>query len=343
MYRKRGFDKRGELTSTQIIGLILAIAGFVIVLILLFSLEFEGQATDEACRLSVLSRATAPESVNEYIPLKCQTKKICFTTGGDCEDFAGEKGVKKYDLSGKLERDKELIERVSAEEMFNCWSMMGEGKLNLFSGGVAKQFGVEASQLSCVICSRFAYSFDEGEGEYRKSLLEDSENGVNVAEYLKLNKVPNRDETYLNYFTDDQVKGYPKVEDGKELDKLSLNDKMFGDSNQMATVFTQIKPKTYENVIGNLVFAGIAVAGTTLASPARALVNPLTVGIVGVGAAGLGVYSMSNVYAGRTVAATYCGNISGGNDRGDGCSGIQIVPYDYKTINQICGVIEGNP
>ena len=86
--------KKGDLTSFQIINIVLAIAGFVVVLIFLSILFSDRGETDrEVCRLSILTRATAPDILQANVPLKCKTEKICITTklfGGECNQFLGE-------------------------------------------------------------------------------------------------------------------------------------------------------------------------------------------------------------------------------------------------------------
>ena len=164
--------KKGEIALQYLVVLILAIIGFVIVLILLFSLEFESFSTDEVCKLSVLSRASIPSGVQGYVPLKCSTKKYCITDndflGGKCEQFAGEKNVEMVRLKGDVDEKARQIEKASAEAMRTCWSQMGEGKLDLFAepmslgllDNLAKSLKVEATGPSCVICSRVALADD---------------------------------------------------------------------------------------------------------------------------------------------------------------------------------------
>src|SRR3989344_4923299 len=127
-------DKRGELTSTEITIWILAIVGFGIVLAALFLINLGGYSSEDICKLSVLSRGTAPAG-GGYIPLKCVAEKICIREGfsGGCEDeFAGEKDVEYIRLSGSDGVKADKIEEITANAMYDCWTMMGEGKVDLF-------------------------------------------------------------------------------------------------------------------------------------------------------------------------------------------------------------------
>ena len=70
--------KRGELTTSQIVGLTLTIGGFAVVLIfVLVYLDVGKQVGKDACSLSVLTRATANTKVEGLVPLKCTTEKLC--------------------------------------------------------------------------------------------------------------------------------------------------------------------------------------------------------------------------------------------------------------------------
>ena len=74
-------QKRGELTSSEIITLLLTIVGFIAILIfIMVALDLRKQTEDEICKLSVLTRATAPDVAQRFTPLKCKTKKLIRAT-----------------------------------------------------------------------------------------------------------------------------------------------------------------------------------------------------------------------------------------------------------------------
>ena len=131
--------KRGELTSSEILSIIFAIAGFIIILIFLAVIYDAGTGEDtrELCRLSVLTRASAPfNSVQASVPLKCATEKVCISTSGKkdaCPEFIGEANVRGVKLEGESVVEKaDVIEKEYADAMYFCWSMMGKGQLNVF-------------------------------------------------------------------------------------------------------------------------------------------------------------------------------------------------------------------
>ena len=74
--------KRGAVTPDEIVLTILAIVGFVIVMLVLLTVfDLEETSEDEICKLSVLTRATVPAEAPQLVPLKCTTKKTCLTYG----------------------------------------------------------------------------------------------------------------------------------------------------------------------------------------------------------------------------------------------------------------------
>ncbi|MCH7567871.1 MAG: hypothetical protein IIA87_00445 [Nanoarchaeota archaeon] len=341
------FSKKGELTSTQIIGIVLAIAGFIVVLIFLAIIfKDKGETNRELCLLSVITRATAPDVLQYKIPLKCTTDKICMTSklfGGKCKQFAGEENVRVVKLKGNVKEKARIIERESANAMFDCWSMMGEGKVDLFHNLPEKFIG-SSGEPTCVICSRVAVSDDVDE-----LILKE----VDLGEYLRKNQVPGSSLTYLQTFTDRSVNAYASeegvnFESPNEKNKAPKEIRGLSD-NQIAFVFSQVKTEKVGDVLTSL---GGAVVGTAFVIPgnlkiARALfLGPqaiVTVLVVGGVAAAVGF----NAYSGRTAAAGYCGNFVSNVEEGkvrSGCSLVQAVNYNVQDINALCpSNVQGSP
>jgi len=71
--------EKGQIEVYQIVITVLAILGLVIALLLWSLFKDTADVSDETCHLSVLSRGTAPDSLQAFVPLKCTTKKICIT------------------------------------------------------------------------------------------------------------------------------------------------------------------------------------------------------------------------------------------------------------------------
>jgi len=222
-------NKKGDLTSTQIITLVIAIIGFGIVLIALFLVNLGDYTAEETCHLSVLTRATAPSALQGAVPLKCVAKKICLgnSASSGCEaQFAGEQNVEYVKLKGTKDEMRRQIEEVSANAMYDCWKMMGEGKLDIF-GSYAKEAGITAIGTTCVICSRVAVDngvnktiLTEFERDSNGSIVNDSNGnpktigGVDINNYMATHQVPGSSLTYLQTFTDRGVSSYASVSGG---------------------------------------------------------------------------------------------------------------------------------
>lgn len=362
-----GRNRRGELTSTQLILLILTVAGFVIILLFILAFKSGSYTEDEVCKLSVLTRATSPTALNDYVPLKCTTKKLCLTDGsGKCEvSFAGE-NPEVISLPSKKNDSLRKIEETSANAMYDCWNMMGQGKLDLFNGGIWKSAGLTTQDIPiCVICSRIGY-------DVKEETLSD----VDLAYFLSHIKVPGGSITYTKAFTDPGMSSYAGA-DTSSLNSLGENKNLIlttitrdaktgiaskgtealgviGEEKprriELAVVFTQIKvPKTYWDQLSTILGTGVALAGTSfiMAPGTTSKLIGAAAGhfvITGIAAGGVVAYSMYNVYAGKVAAAGYCDRFTTSKDDiSGGCSGVQIIPYDVKAINSICGGIEGNP
>lgn len=344
MIQKKG--EENNMTTTLFV-VIASIAAFIIIIFFLVRSDIiRSQSVDKLCELSVLNRATVPESANNLIPLECTTKKICLDGSQGCNEFIGEEQVTSLKLPLNENEAKNKIEQAYATEMYNCWQMMGEGKLDLFSGGIAKTAGAQGLKRTCVICSRIALSED------KKQLF----SKINLQEYLKNNQVPGSSQTYLKTFTDSSTNTYSSTKDldkgmqdtikDEEVDTINYNIQ----TTEMAVIFTQIKPQDYLDTLNTLRNLGVTAAGATFLTPGvktlagKFITTPIGLGITVAGATGVTIFSLATTYENKVAAAGYCGELTTQESaKKHGCSTVQIVPYDYQTLNKLCPVIEGNP
>ncbi len=340
--------KRGEATMTfYIVSTLLIVIGFVIGVLLLSRLEFNEFSGDEACRVSVLTRATAPEAIARYAPLKCTTHKICFTKklfGGKCEQFAGEEGVKTVRLWGmSSESAAEKIEEIAAKEMFTCWSMMGQGKLDLFAepatADIFKEAGkalnIQQAKSSCVICGRLA--LDE---ELKKDV--EILDKVNINEYMASTPVPGSSLTYLQALTDQGVRSFPqefKIGLGADGKKKSTD--------QMGIVFMQIRTDEspedafQKGFIGGTGF--VLGGGYALGGLGKLVSLPGILFTVGTGAIAGGVAAFG-AQRDQTISAGYCGQFTSVEQSRLGCSITTVLDYNnIEEINNFCKRLEGMP
>ena len=150
--------KRGAIEMEYVIIAVILIIAFIALAYFLIRLNIQGLGEDNACKLSILAKATAPNyipNLGPSIPVECTTKKICI--GGTCSDnFQGEKDVQTV----KLDSDKSKIinqtAKTVADAYYKCWNDMGRGKLDLFSSLSEKNLATDTSKARCIICSRIA-------------------------------------------------------------------------------------------------------------------------------------------------------------------------------------------
>lgn len=332
-------QKRGELTSGQIATLSIAIAGFIIALIfLLYILDVKDFSQREVCRLSVLTRATSPDALQRLTPLKCTTEKICLTKNNDCNQFIGEKDVVKIKVETKEE-----IEKVVADSMYDCWSMMGQGKLDIFGG---KKSGFLNSlnpldvfgnaKTTCLMCARISLS---------KDLLEDDAlmNSVNVNEYMETHQVPGSELTYLQTFTDQQVRSYPR-EFRDSLGKIADENQ----TDQISIIFMQILTQSTPLEAGTqtaLEAGGFVFTATSGLGPfGRLLSWKLVAGLTAAAAIGGGTLAGIQTWRNQQVSAGYCGEFTSVDaEKNKGCS--VVTPFDYNKVDAIknyCSKLEGS-
>lgn len=197
--------KKAELTSAQLVGIILLVVGFAIILIFWSAFSLSGRIDKEACHESVVLRSSfnfGPIEAGKTIPLRCQTEKICLSMSGeDCEEFG--KPTKKYPVTKiKLNKNKdEAIKEVKeaiANALYDCHSMLGEGKLDFMN----HEFETENY---CLICSRFAFDKQAKENLSGLSYKE-------LYQYMEKQIIPSG-KSYLEYV-------YPGWHSAKDAEKI---------------------------------------------------------------------------------------------------------------------------
>ncbi len=155
-----GICKKAEMTNQQIVILVILILSFAIILFFWYQFNWTGEVNEETCHTSVILKKTMPEKwlVGGKVvdlPLRCQTKKICLTSGlfdSGCDEFGGLKNIEKI----KVSSEEEIFE-VLADSMAGCWSMMGEAKGPMV---FTSNWGTLSQDIYGVICSRVAFSGD---------------------------------------------------------------------------------------------------------------------------------------------------------------------------------------
>lgn len=252
-------DRRG-LTKKTLIGLIILIIGFLVVYFFYTRIFAErGRIDKEICHQSVIERATfnvgGLEAGRQLIPLKCKTEKIClYKKEKSCQDL-GRKDV-RYVKIGKREEGLEKIKREIANSIYDCWSMLGQGKINF---GDPKGY---FTNNYCTICS--SIGFDSGiREEYRKI--------EGIGEFLEREKIHGKDMTYVQYLTGGRSDSLERLERRvKEEDKMKISSDI--DTNQVYdTIFVlSVEGKFRQSPLAYIAMAagvGIAILGWWTGAP----------------------------------------------------------------------------
>jgi hypothetical protein len=317
--------KKGEISSSVVVGMILLLAGAVLILIIYATIDWTGETNRGVCEASVVMRGAVPSfgDAKSMIPLSCKTQKICITasagllakiTGkeGKCEDYY-------KDLSDvvlvKVDTLEE-VERYISQQMVECWQMMGEGKLSLYSNylGDIINIGVEPD---CFICNQIAFdkSLEKGVSlEY-----------LDILDYMVGHKYPGMEKSYFEYLGGKVTAGENKdVEDIDELikrrtgrEKAILENQEARESREpLVILFSQIFSK--EGIAGDL------------GEESDWWIRPLD-----------GIRSLDGTYYNRYLVSGYCGAVTSGKGAEQGCSMIQILPYKAEELAKKCGYFEG--
>lgn len=130
--------KKGELTSKQLVTIIVLITSFAIIIAFFFMLNFTGIIGTQTCKNSV-QMASIKIPILGFQPFKinCKTQDICLSVGNGCVNLGANTKIIKITEEEKYNK--------LANLMVDCWSQMGEGKLNYGKKG------------DCAICQRLEF------------------------------------------------------------------------------------------------------------------------------------------------------------------------------------------
>lgn len=171
-------ENKGEVTTKQLVTIIILIVSFTVILFLIFRLNLGETTNKEICHNSVV---LASKSKGFSGPLDCRTTYLCVSGSGECEDITP-------DVTEEInveEGNKEKVMEIMADEMADCWWMFGEGKID-YVGGIK-------GKTACGVCS--AIEFDENVQETYEEI-----SYKEFINYLANSQVSNDNrKTYLNY------------------------------------------------------------------------------------------------------------------------------------------------
>ena len=129
--------KRGELTTKQLVTIIVLIVSFIIVLFLLFQLNLGETTDEEICRNSVFLKSQSKLTSG---PLDCRTSYVCVSGGEECETITA---TSEIEIDSD---DRNEVLGAIANETVSCWFQFGEGEVNYGEG-------FTSTGVHCAICS----------------------------------------------------------------------------------------------------------------------------------------------------------------------------------------------
>ncbi len=231
-------SKKGELTTQQIVLLIILIMSFAVILYFLFQLNLGKESEKEICHNSVIMRGNVG-LVQDSISLNCQREYICIAKKGNC-------GMVNPVVE-KVENLDEIYE-VLANKMADCWWMFGEGKIDY----VGKDLFIKDNY--CSICSQIAFddSLNDFEGIENNQISKDE-----LYDYMSQNKISNSEETYTEYLfgTNDleELKRQSSEDESASFGTIDLGEQYFS----VMGITSELKGRVWKVVAGT----GIAVVG----------------------------------------------------------------------------------
>jgi len=259
----------------------------------------------EACRDSVILRSSdllkGTHLTPELIPLKCKTENI--------------------KISSPIEED---IQKTVVNAMYDCWWMLGEGKVDFFTPSnwwnISNPLGLESP--NCIICSQIKF---EG-GAKNKN--------IDIIGYMNRKIIPGKDITYMQYFNGNKDAVF----------STNVEVKPLNTNTDYSVIFIGVKGVDVDKHLKNAQITGV-VAGATIGAAAGsvffgigtvpgALVGGLIGTVVGFGSGS--VVGGASVVANAYFASTYC---NGAN----GCFNMVLVPSTAENIGKYCQKIESIP
>ncbi len=277
--------KKGEMTTQQIVMLIVLIVSFAIILFFLFRLNLGKTTESEVCRNSVLMKGNAALP-DEVVALNCKTSYVCLTEDGSCESLTTRE-VEKV-------KTKDDVYEVLANEMMDCWWMFGEGKVD-YVGKDLKE------KRYCSICSHIA--FDNSLVEDTKFFDNEEIDEEDFYIYMENHNVSGGDVNYLEYLFEISKVSEIKdtlIENGKEFKMINLNKQQY----IMMGISSEVS-------VGGWIAAGAGIAAGVAGTIVLVVASPLT-GFTSLGAIPSVIFTVSSAVAGGIGGGYYAGIISKG-------------------------------
>ena len=205
-------NRKGEITTQQIVLLIILLVSFVVILFLLFRLSPGKETAAEVCHNSVIMKGTPGVPADSTV-LKCSREYLCLSYDGSCDKMTKPQ-IEKV-------KTKEEIFSVLATEMVNCWWMFGEGKVDY----IGKDFFLRDNY--CSVCSQIAFDDSLNKIQGLNNELSKDE----LYDYLATTKMPDKEINYAEYLFGTNDINRLKSEALKGEDESQITASTFGKIN----------------------------------------------------------------------------------------------------------------
>lgn len=173
MIKKWFGQRKGELTTKQLVTIIILIVSFIIILFLIFRLNLGGTTDKEICHNSVVLKGQSKIIAG---PLDCRTSYVCISGGGECSNMP------KASKVSVNPNNKSQVMKAIADEMASCWWMFGEGKID---------YGQGITSIDYALCSIIEF-----DGKIQEKTKE-----ISYSEFYNYLKTIQKEgsQSYLNY------------------------------------------------------------------------------------------------------------------------------------------------
>lgn len=264
--------KKGEITTQQIVLIIILVASFAVILFFIIRLNFGGQTAQDICHNSVVTRGSAIVPDSQF-PLKCQRQYVCLSASGSCNKMTNPTIIKV--------KTKNDVYKALADQMATCWWEFGEGKIDYAPS-------TSSPQNYCSICSQIAF-----DSSVNKIFGGTNFNKKDFYTYLAHTKMSSG-QTYQDYFLLNGILNYQGN---------------FGTVNMTKEYYSLMGITTKVSTLGWIAKGAVAIGGaaaivTTIvlsggtATPLLAIIGTTAAGTVVGGAAG---YARSMMFIAPTV------------------------------------------
>ena len=252
-------NKKAEMTTKQIVILIVLITSFAIILFFLFRLNLGDESDKQLCYNSVMNRANKMLPT-EAVPLNCKRSYVCITKKDDCGMLDP--------IIEKVETKEDVYEAL-ANELSDCWWMFGEGKLEYLEKDALPG-------LYCSICSQI--KFDQSVKE-----IFDGKSDFNEREFYDFmckNKLDSQSgPTYCEYMYNTNDLGEINQ---AQFDQIYLDDEYFA----LMGMSSDVSKLEWGLIGAGAVAAGVVITALTGGIAAYGIVTIVASGAIGTGVGG---------------------------------------------------------